>query len=365
MRDTRYIGLMSGTSLDGVDAALLTFTASGAAQLSASCYQPFSDQLRQDLLAINLAGENEIERSQLLANQLARDYAACITALLNDVDLGADDIAAIGCHGQTIRHRPELGFTVQIGNAALLAELTNITVVSDFRSRDVAAGGQGAPLVPAFHQAVFRHPQIHRVIVNIGGISNLSDLPPDGPITGFDCGPGNLLLDGWIHRHTGQSYDANGAWGATGTIIPALLYAMLHHPFVLQAPPKSTGRDTFHMAWLDALIQPGFVPADVQATLLEFSARCIADAIHQCCSTATEIYLCGGGAHNNSLTNRLTELLAPRKIALTDVLGIGADWVEAAAFAWLARQTLTGAPGNLSAVTGAAGPRILGAIHPA
>lgn len=356
---------MSGTSLDGVDAALVSFTPEGTARLEGQAYLPFPEVLQQQLLALNSVGDNEIERSCLLANQLARLYADSVAALLQGSSLKAADIAAIGSHGQTIRHRPELGFTVQIGNSALLAELTGISVVSDFRSRDVAAGGQGAPLVPAFHQAVFSHPAVHRVIVNIGGISNLTDLPPGGLVRGFDCGPGNLLMNGWIERHQGHAYDRDGAWAATGNVIPALLQALLAHLFLRQLPPKSTGRDTFHLAWLETLLSAGYAPVDVQTTLLEFSACCVSDAIQQHCANATEIYLCGGGAHNAALVNRLRQLCGARSLALTDRLGISADWVEAAAFAWLARQTLLGQPGNLPSATGAAGPRILGAIYPA
>lgn len=355
---------MSGTSLDGVDATLVSFCPSGAARLEAQAYLPFPDELQQHLLALNNPGENEIERGCVLANRLAKLYAESVAILLQQTGLKATDIAAIGSHGQTIRHRPDLGFTVQIGNSALLAELSGIAVVSDFRSRDIAAGGQGAPLVPAFHQAVFSHPAIHRVIVNIGGISNLTDLPPGGVVTGFDCGPGNLLMNAWTQRHTGQNYDLGGAWAASGSLIPALLQALLSHPFLRQAPPKSTGRDTFHTAWLNALLQAEYAPVDVQATLLEYSARCIGDAIDQYCTTATEIYLCGGGAHNHALCMRLQQLLGSRTVMLTDNLGIDADWVEAAAFAWLARQTLLGQPGNLPTATGARGLRIVGAIYP-
>ncbi|OIQ90557.1 anhydro-N-acetylmuramic acid kinase [mine drainage metagenome] len=363
MTDTFYVGLMSGTSLDGVDAVLVCFSSTGAARLAGSHYLPFPEPLRQDLVAINAAGYNEIERSELLANQLAHLYANCVDALLARANHRPADIAAIGCHGQTIRHRPDLGFTVQIGNSALLAELTGIAVVSDFRSRDVAAGGQGAPLVPAFHHAMFGHSHIHRVIVNIGGISNLTDLPPAGPISGFDCGPGNLLMDAWIRRHNGECYDRNGEWAATGTLIPDLLQNMLLHPFLKQLPPKSTGRDTFNINWLETLLHPNYAAADVQSTLLEFAARCISDDIIQYCSRSTEIYLCGGGAHNATLTCRLQQLLGSRSVLVTDSLNLGADWVEAAAFAWLARQTFLRLPGNMPVVTGAGGYRILGAIY--
>lgn len=356
---------MSGTSLDGVDAALVSFTDAGQCRLDASHYQAFGNEFREQLLSLNYAGANEVERCALMANRLSACYADSVRALLHQSGLDSSDIAAIGSHGQTIRHRPELGFTVQIGNAALLAELTGITVVSDFRSRDIAAGGQGAPLVPAFHWAAFGQPTIHRVIVNIGGISNLSNLPLGGEVGGFDCGPGNLLMDAWTHRHTGHHYDRNGAWASAGTVIPDLLHVMMSHPFLTLAAPKSTGRDTFNMTWLDTLLQPAYAPVDVQATLLAYAANCIANSIDTYCTGATEIYLCGGGAHNQALVAHLRQLLPDRMLALTDALGIGADWVEAAAFAWLANQTLMHLPGNLPAVTGAAGNRILGAIYPA
>lgn len=360
-----FIGLMSGTSLDGVDAALVKFDNVGTCRLQSQHYLPFTEKLREHLLALNTPGDNEVERCQLLANQLARHYAECIAVLQRQSGVSARQISAIGMHGQTIRHRPELGYTVQIGNAALLAELTGVSVVADFRSRDVAAGGQGAPLVPAFHRAVFADVAQHRVVVNIGGISNISDLDPSGSTGGFDCGPGNLLMDGWIKRHLGLAYDKDGAWAASGHVIPELLHTLLAHPFFAQSPPKSTGRDTFHMDWLVQHLSPALAAADVQATLLELSARTIADAIEQHCAGAAEIYLCGGGAHNQVLYARLQALLDGRKLASSDALGIAADWVEAAAFAWLARQTLLGQPGNMPAVTGAAGPRILGAIYPA
>ena len=355
---------MSGTSLDGIDAVLIE---SGAAahHLRASLYQPYGDELRRRLLALHTPSSNELQNAAIMGNELARCYATAVIELLRQSGAAAKKIAAIGCHGQTVRHRPELGFTLQLGNSALLAELTNITVVSDFRSRDIAAGGQGAPLVPAFHQALFMHRERHRAIVNIGGIANITDLPPNGRVTGFDCGPGNLLMDSWAQRHLGKPYDAEGRWAASGQPISRLLQSWLHHPFFQQAPPKSTGRDTFNMAWLEQCLQPGDTPADVQATLLELTARSIAAAIRQYCGAVREIFLCGGGARNKALLHRLQDLLDDCKVDLTDSLGIGTDWVEAAAFAWLAKQTMDRRPGNLPAATGAAGPRILGAIHPA
>jgi anhydro-N-acetylmuramic acid kinase len=359
-----FIGLMSGTSMDGVDAVLANFEGTFC-RIIECAFVSFPDDLKQTLLQLNASGTDEIERSHLSGNHLARLYSNCIAELLARAGVPTNTIGAIGCHGQTIRHRPELGFTVQIGNAALLTELTGITVIANFRSRDIAAGGQGAPLVPAFHQAVFGNAQTHRVIVNIGGISNLSDLLPAGTGGGFDCGPGNLLMDGWALRHIGQPYDKDGAWAASGKILPDLLSALLTHPFFTAPPPKSTGRDDFHMAWLERHVAPQHTPVDVQATLLELTAMSISDALAKHCAAATEVYLCGGGAYNGALVRRLSQLLHPRKLALTDALGIPANIVEAAAFAWLARQTLLGLPGNLPAATGASGPRILGAIYPA
>lgn len=362
---SHYIGLMSGTSLDGTNAVLAEFGQAAGCRLRATCYRPFPEELRDALLTLNSSGGDEIARSHLMANELARHYAADVQALLQDAGLSPGKISAIGMHGQTVRHQPQLGYTVQIGNAALLAELTGITVVADFRSRDIAAGGQGAPLVPAFHRAMFAAPGVHRVIVNIGGISNVTDLPVDGSTQGFDCGPGNLLMDGWILEHLGKPFDRDGAWAAGGSVIPALLQALLAHPFFAQPPPKSTGRDSFHLGWLCQALKPHMDARDVQATLLELTARTITDAIICFCGRASEIYLCGGGAYNQALWQRLATLLPGRSVSTTESLGIAADWVEAAAFAWLARQTLLGLPGNLPEVTGACGPRVLGAIYPA
>lgn len=355
---------MSGTSLDGVDAALLRFD-EGKPCLVDAVYHAFEQELRQELLTLNQSGNDELRRCAVAGNVLAQRYATAISELLNKTAIQAKNILAIGCHGQTIRHRPDLGFTSQIGNASLLAELTGITVVADFRSRDIAAGGQGAPLVPAFHASVFRHPARNRVIANIGGISNLTWLPATGTVTGFDCGPGNLLMDAWTQLHLGKQFDHDGEWAASGVVNTALLQTLLTHPFFACTPPKSTGRDMFHLEWLRPFLTEHHAPADVQATLMEFSACALADAILKHCPGADEIYLCGGGAHNSALRRRLAELLPGPKLGLTDELGIGADWVEAAAFAWLARRTHRREPGNLAEVTGANGPRILGAIYTA
>ena len=359
-----YVGLMSGTSLDGVDAVLVDL---GEAQprLLARHYAPFDDALKNDLLALHQPGHNELHRMQLAGNQLARLYAAAVNTLLSTANSSNTKIKASGCHGQTIRHRPEHGYTLQIGNAALLAELTGIAVVSDFRSRDIAAGGQGAPLVPAFHDKVLRHPGSHRVIVNIGGISNLTNLPPDAATSGFDCGPGNLLMDAWCMQCLGKPYDDNGAWAASGKMLPALLEKMLDEPFFALPPPKSSGRDLFNAEWLRGKLQGDELAEDVQATLLELTCRTIAQAIRQHCANATEIYLCGGGAHNSTLRHRLAALLPGSSIQTTDILGVDGDYLEAIAFAWLAQQPLHGNPANLPLVTGAKHPCILGAIYPA
>jgi anhydro-N-acetylmuramic acid kinase len=353
---------MSGTSLDGIDAVLVDLSQPKPLQL-AKYYQPYDDKLKQSLLQLHLPSHNELHLAQFIGNQLARMYAATVTPLLAQVNATNMEIKAIGCHGQTIRHCPENGYTVQIGNAALLAELTNITVVSDFRSRDIAAGGQGAPLVPAFHDHMLRHPDIHRVIVNIGGISNLTNLPPLGTTTGFDCGPGNLLMDAWIMQHLGKSYDDNGTWAASGRVLPSLLDKMLSEPFFAMSPPKSCGRDLFNISWLLNKLQGNEIAEDVQTTLLELTCRSIALAIKNQCLGTKEIYLCGGGAHNQTLCNRLAVLVPDCIVKNTDTLGVDGDYLEALAFAWLAQQTLHGKPGNLTQVTGAKHPCILGAVY--
>lgn len=353
---------MSGTSLDGIDAVLVDLGQAKPVQL-AKHYLPFDDALRNALLALHQPGHNELHQAQLMGNQLARLYAAAVDALLATANQSSANIKALGCHGQTIRHCPEHGYTLQIGNAALLAELTGITVISDFRSRDIAAGGHGAPLVPAFHDKVMRHPGIHRVIVNIGGISNLTNLPPGAATSGFDCGPGNLLMDAWCMQHLGKSYDDGGAWAASGEVLPALLEEMLNEPFFSQPPPRSSGRDLFNLSWLLGRLEGNEAAEDVQATLLELSCRVVSQSIQQYCSGAREIYLCGGGAHNRTLCNRLAALLPDCRLQTTDALGVDGDYLEATAFAWLAQQALHGKPANLPAVTGAKHPCILGAIY--
>jgi anhydro-N-acetylmuramic acid kinase len=365
-----YIGLMSGTSLDGVDGVLADFSGRGIRTLQAA-FTPFPPTLRAELMALQAAGPNELEREALAANALAHCYADCVRQL---AALAPGPVRAVAVHGQTIRHRPELGFTRQTNNPSLLAELTGIDVIADFRSRDIAAGGQGAPLVPAFHQARFGKPKQLRVVVNIGGIGNISVLHGDGRVSGCDTGPGNVLMDLWIARHLGRDYDADGAWAATGRVDAPLLASLLDEPFFRQPPPKSTGRDLFHAAWLDARLarHPGLAPADVQATLTRLTAVSIADAIRLATGTqpAQAVYVCGGGAYNGVLLRDLREALSDAlggatTVESTEVLGVAPNRVEALAFAWLGYRFMRRQPGNLPAVTGAAGLRVLGALYPA
>lgn len=365
MSSERYVGLMSGTSLDGIDVVLADFS-STTPKLLAHHHQPFDPALRAELLALNHVGDNELHRAASASNALAHAYADCIQTLLKKRSTNAGiavTVTAIGCHGQTVRHQPALGYTIQLVNGALLAELTGIDVICDFRSRDIAAGGHGAPLVPAFHQAVFADGKIHRVIVNIGGIANITDLPTDGKVIGFDCGPGNMLLDAWTQKHLGKDYDHDGAWARSGHAMPALLEQLQAHEYFRQSPPKSTGREMFNLAWLESLLPENAVPADVQATLLAFTANTIANAITTFCNGAQEIYVCGGGARNAALMELLKEKLDSRLLTTTDALGMNTEHVEALAFAWLAHQTIHNQPGNLPAVTGARGLRVLGAIY--
>lgn len=366
-----YIGLMSGTSMDGVDGVLIAFADGQPPKTLASAYIPFPAELRLQLEALQTPGDNEVHREAIAANALSELYAEVVAEVLRNAGIRHTGVRAIGAHGQTIRHRPDCGYTRQIANPALLAELTGIDVVADFRSRDIAAGGQGAPLVPAFHEAVFGDQQQTRVIANIGGISNISVLPPNGEVTGFDTGPGNVLLDLWCMRHLGKSYDRNGAWAASGRVLPDLLAVLMAEPYLQLPPPKSTGRDLFHADWLDAKLAgfSGLQPVDVQATLAAFTAEALAVAVVRHAPAARGLFVCGGGAHNARLLELLAESLqgqgSPTPVQSTDALGVPPNEVEAAAFAWLALQHVKRRPGNLSAVTGARGPRVLGALYPA
>ncbi|MEP7064125.1 MAG: anhydro-N-acetylmuramic acid kinase [Betaproteobacteria bacterium] len=366
MRGERYAGVMSGTSLDGVDAVIADF-APGDGRVCATLgavHVSFPPALHDDLTALQKPGFDEIARGARAANALADLYAQAIGEAIDDAGLRVDDIIAAGVHGQTVRHRPKEGWTVQINNAARVAERTGVTIVADFRSRDVAAGGQGAPLVPAFHRALFGDDGAHRVIVNIGGIANITDLPPDGAAHGFDTGPGNALIDLWHARHRGGACDFEGAWAKGGTVDAALLARLLVDPFFAAAPPKSTGRDLFNAHWLDvALDGASPPPRDVQATLTALTARTIANAVRTHAARATEVIVAGGGAHNVTLMAMLARELAPRTLRTSTALGVDVEHVEALAFAWLARRALAREAGNLAAATGARGPRVLGAIH--
>ncbi len=365
-----FIGLMSGTSLDGVDGVLVDFQ-NGTPRVIAHHALPFTPDLKQTLLALNTPGNNELHIASLAANAVVRVYTQAVKALLKQTDTKASQVTAIGAHGQTVRHQPGAfdgtGYTLQLNNPSLLAELTSIAVVADFRSRDIAAGGQGAPLVPVFHQGIFGKTDVTVAVLNVGGIANLSVLKKGGDIVGFDCGPGNALLDHWCQQHTGKTYDDKGAWGASGQVIEALLQRLLLEPFFKQAPPKSTGRDLFHPAWLAQQLK-GFEShstADVQATLTEFTARtCVNDVLVHA-SDAPELIICGGGALNDLLMARLQNGLPRMAVVSSAERGMPPLHVEAAAFAWLARQTLLGSPGNLPKVTGAKGARVLGGIFPA
>ncbi|WP_421244213.1 anhydro-N-acetylmuramic acid kinase [Aeromonas sp. 601019] len=366
----RYIGLMSGTSMDGIDAVLVVIDGDQLRVEAALCH-PWPQETARTLHALCTPGDNEIDRMGVADNLVAREFAAATHALLAKAKLEPKDIRAIGSHGQTIRHRPQLGFTMQIGNAALLAAQTGIDVIADFRTMDMALGGQGAPLVPAFHQALFAKPGALRVVLNLGGIANISVLPGNpGGVYGFDTGPANTLLDGWYRRHhpKGAGYDAGGQWAASGKPIPALLEKLLAHPYFAAPAPKSTGREMFTLAWLDGELagQP-YAAADVQRTLQALTCHSIARQLPAPneAQTRPELFVCGGGAHNAPLLSELAGLLPGWRIASTAELGIAPDWMEGAAFAWLAERFIKHKPGNLPAVTGASRPAVLGALYPA
>lgn len=365
-----YIGLMSGTSLDGVDGVLASCDANGRMDVLAHADVAIPAELRQTLLELNTPGDNEIDRMGRAALALADTYAGLVGVLLARSALSAGDVRAIGAHGQTIRHRPDIGYTVQLNAPARLAEATGIAVVADLRTRDMAAGGQGAPLVPAFHASLFGTDQ-SRVILNLGGIANVTLLESGKPVSGFDTGPANLLIDLWCARHTGQDYDADGAFAASGTCSQPLLdYLIGSEPWFAAAPPKSTGRDLFNAGWLSTRLATWqddngvLAPADVQATLQRLTARTVADAVAAYAATDAQVWVCGGGARNGGLVRDLEDCLN-KQVFPTDLMGVPAQQVEALAFAWLAARHVQGRTANLPAVTGARGERILGAYYPA
>lgn len=360
-----YLGVMSGTSLDGLDIALVR--QEDRPTLLAHHYLPMPAALRAELLALCASRPDELARAATAEQQWVELAAEGIHKLLKREQLSPDDIRAIGSHGQTVRHEPARGFTVQIGNPALLAELTGIEVVADFRRRDVAAGGQGAPLVPAFHEALFDTQDSPCAVLNVGGFSNLSLIEPGQEVRGFDCGPGNVLLDAWIGKVRGETFDRDGAWAASGLLNEALLLRLMSDPYFAGRGPKSTGRELFNLPWLESHLAalPPLPAADVQRTLLELTARSIIESLQQAQSDTAELLVCGGGAHNGALMQRLQALLPSCRVASTATRGVPPDWVEAMAFAWLAHCCLERIPANRPSVTGARGLRVLGAIYPA
>jgi anhydro-N-acetylmuramic acid kinase len=361
-----YLGLISGTSADGIDAALVSF-ADAAPRLHGALTHPWPHELRACILAVAQGeGALDLDAFGRLDVAIGRCFADAAQALLARCGVEARAVRAIGSHGQTVRHRPqgELPFTLQLGDPSVIAERCGIDVAADFRRADVAAGGQGAPLLPALHAMLLARPGHARVVLNLGGIANITVLGADGGVLGLDTGPANGLLDAWCLRHRGEPFDRDGAFAAAGRVDAALLDALLADPYFALPPPKSTGREHFHLAWLER--QPraaALAPADVQATLLELTARSVAEAIARHAAAAEDVLVCGGGVHNPLLLARLRALLAPRAVRSTAEHGVDPDYLEATAFAWLARQRVLGRPGNLPAVTGARGPRVLGALH--
>jgi len=370
-----FLGLMSGTSLDGVDGVLVSFDDGPSLAVRAHVHRAFPSEFAAELLALNTPGGNELHRTALASNAVSQAYAEVVKALLEAAAVSPSEVVAIGAHGQTVRHCPGafdgIGYTVQLCNGALLAELTGIDVVADFRSRDVAAGGQGAPLVPAFHRAAFGRDHDSLAVLNIGGISNLTVLSADGTTFGFDCVPGNVLMDHWCALHRGVPYDRDGAWAALGSVDQELLCVMQNEAFFSRPPPRSTGRDLFNPAWLRQCLNQtadmGLMlhAVDVQATLTELTAWCCQQSMAQYAPHASRLLVCGGGAYNADLMRRLAQRLPQLKVESTEASGLAPDQVEAVAFAWLARAWVDRRAGNLPAVTGARGPCILGALYPA
>ena len=367
-----YIGLMSGTSMDGIDAALVEFE-NQHIKLISSHSHPIPKALKTKLQQLSLdSSEASIDMLGEADAHLGQVFADAVTSLLNEARIKPEQITAIGSHGQTIRHRPDLknSFSMQIGDANRISYITGITTVTDFRRKDMAAGGEGAPLAPAFHQQVFYSDKENRAILNIGGISNITFLPKDTAQScfGFDTGPGNMLMDAWIQKHKNKSYDNNGMWAASSTPNQALVDSLMNDAFIAAPPPKSTGREHYHLNWLEQQLQKEHCDLDanqVQASLCQFTSDSIIYAIEKFLPQIDTLIICGGGAHNAHLINHLAEKLIQTKVTSSDDYAIHPDWVEAIAFAWLAKQTLDKKPGNLPAVTGAKDKCILGAIYPA
>ncbi len=365
-----YIGLMSGTSMDGIDSAIVELEQNHIKLIATYCH-PIPKHLQQAIKSLFLPGDDNIDALGSADKQLGESFAQSVVTLLEKAGLKASDITAIGSHGQTVRHRPPNTdtphpFTLQIGDPNIISARTGITTVADFRRKDMAVGGQGAPLAPAFHQAAFHSNKQNRVIVNIGGISNLTFLPSDGEVIGFDTGPGNRLLDDWIKQQQNKAFDDGGQWASQYDSDEQLLKQLKTHPFLQRSIPKSTGREEFNKNWLDQQLKRvgSLSPGCVQATLLAFTAETIADAINTLPVGIDEVFICGGGALNTTLMASLGHLLQSVNIYSTAALGLAPEWVEAAAFAWLAKQTLAGLAGNLPPVTGAEKLTILGGIYP-
>jgi anhydro-N-acetylmuramic acid kinase len=365
-----YLGLISGTSADGIDAALVSIDGGESsplqAELIAARTLPWQPDVRARLVWLGQGGAlDSLDELGELDAQVGEAFADAALAILGEAGIAPSQVAAIGSHGQTVRHRPYVAhpFSLQIGDASRIVERTGITTIADFRRRDIAAGGHGAPLLPALHHALLHDPGEHRAVLNLGGIANLTLLPASGAVRGFDTGPANALMDLWCHEHTGRAFDEAGAWGATGQSDQALLERLLGDPWFAQPPPKSSGREHFQRSWLAPHLGDELAAVDVQATLRELTARTIADALHASQPETRRLLVCGGGVHNPVLMDALRKALPGVAIDSTAAFGLDPDHVEAMGFAWLARQTLHGKPGNLATVTGAAGPRILGAIH--
>lgn len=360
-----FIGLMSGTSMDGIDAVLTRSTASGLT-LEAHHAHPMDAQLRQDLAALSTGERDHLHALATLDHQVAIAFGDAVQGLLEKADCSADSVSALGSHGQTVRHHPAgpTPYTVQIGDPSVIAERTGIPTVADFRRRDMAAGGEGAPLVPPFHAQQFGSAGKRRAIVNIGGIANATLLSGKQVVAGFDCGPGNTLLDAWVQRHLGLSYDAHGAWSAEHTELPVLRERLLAEPYFTRTGPRSTGPELFNLAWLEQHLKGDEDPGAVQATLVELTAAGI-DTSLRTEDSPSEVYVCGGGARNTDLMRRLHQRLHARSVYLstTDELGLDCEWVEACAFAWLAQRTVDGLSGNAPTVTGARGERVLGGVY--
>ncbi|MET0066580.1 MAG: anhydro-N-acetylmuramic acid kinase [Candidatus Thiodiazotropha sp.] len=364
-----YVGLISGTSLDGVDAVLVSFD-DDTPNLIASHYEKYPADLKQSIRTLCLPGDNEIDRMGSLDRSVAEVFARATRQVLDSGGVAPADVTAIGSHGQTIRHRPDLtpAFTLQIGDPNTLSELTGLTTVADFRRRDMAAGGQGAPLVPAYHKALFQQQGIARIVLNLGGIANITCLPPapEHPVTGYDTGPANTLMDGWAERHIGTCFDDQGGWARSGTIHARLLERLLDEEYFRLPAPKSTGTETFNLRWLeDKLKGLDASPADIQATLAELTVESVSRAVEQEGYQSAQLLVCGGGAHNDYLLERLGKRLPASQVTSTQSFGVDPDWVEAITFAWLAKRTLSSLSGNLPSVTGAARELILGGIFPA